>query len=625
MKNYKNLFAIALMAGATLTTSSCSDDWAELNSNPAAVTTGTPEYLVGQAILEFAPSDYTYWFFNAKNFNYCLQTAVPSGSVTEDVIEGSQQQGYKNIQVQNYVYLLKNELSKLDEEKAASYQQYEAILNVLATYMGIYDTDFCGDIPYTEAAQARFGGTLTPKYDAVKDLYDLFLADLDNDIKVFTTAQNQARLTTQDIVYGGDMAKWAKLANSLKLKIAARLIHQDFAKAQSIVAAVKSASCGVLDGAADDFLFNKCADNNNNKDYAYQSGNGYGTFYASKTYIDFLVKNQDPRVRFIYAKNSWNSKVVDSFLKAGKEVPSFIMENVETEVIDGKTRFKAWKGLGEPWVRYHGYPTDFNVGIEKDGPFKHWFNDAYAKFDDQHSYNRVSYVQEEMLRGRVDFTVPVAPEDDTKVIQDTEDVPWWGMYMTTAEVNLYLAEFAIYEGATAQAQAYFQKAVQASVEEYDFLAAKNKIPYYGKTYDYDPFEAVIDLKEGEIETLLGMADYQLTGDKASDLEKVFLNQIIHFSTQPIEMFVTGRRSGCPKFDSDLLPRTDYAANGMAANLYPRRTSVSEPVVTDLMYEIIKETYQRQGFSTTPGKGVLNSERVWQDMNAPQWGDGPILK
>lgn len=623
MKNYKNLFAIALLAGATLTTSSCSDDWAELNSNPSAVTTGTPEYLVGQAILEFDPSSYTYWFFNAKNFGYCLQTAVPSGSVTEDVVEGSQQQGFKNINVQNYVYLLKNELSKFDEEKAATYQQYEAILNVLSTYLGIYDTDFCGDIPYTEASQARFGGTLTPKYDKVADLYDLFLADLDNDIKVFTTAQNQARLTSQDVIYGGDMTKWAKLANSLKLKIAARLIHQNFEKAKQIVAQVKSASCGVMDGEADNFLFNKCADNNYNKDYAYQTGNGLGTLYASKTYIDFMLKNQDPRVRFIYAKNSWNSKVVDSFLKAGKAVPSFIMANVETEEIDGKTRFKSWKGLGEPWVRYHGYPTDFNVGV--DDAFADWFKSDNAKYDDQHSYNRISYIQEEMLRGRVDFTVPVAAEDDTKVIQDTEDVPWWGMYMSTAEVNLYLAEFAIYEGATAQAQAYFQKAVKASVEEYDFLAAKNKIPYYGKTYDYDPFEAVIDLKEGEVETLLGMADYQLTGDKAADLEKVFLNQIIHFSLQPVEMFVTGRRSGCPKFDSDLLSRTDYAANGMPAEHYPRRTSVSEPVQTDLMYDNIIAAYQSQGYSTTPGKGVLNNERVWQDINAPQWGAGPIVK
>ena len=29
------------------------------------------------------------------------------------------------------------------------------------------------------------------------------------------------------------------------------------------------------------------------------------------------------------------------------------------------------------------------------------------------------------------------------MIQDIEDNPWYGMYMTTAEVNLYLAEFKL--------------------------------------------------------------------------------------------------------------------------------------------------------------------------------------
>lgn len=623
MKNYKNLFAAALLGGAMLTVSSCADDFADVNTKKDAISTGTPEYLLGQAIMEFDPASYTYFFFNSVNFAYAVQTAVPSSSATETIIEGSSQQGYKNIAVQNYLYMIKYELSQMAPEDAARYQQVEAIVKLLATYLGIYDTDFCGDIPYTEASQARYGGTLTPKYDAVKDLYELFLADLDECIKAFTTATDQYALSTQDVVYGGDMTKWAKLANSLKLKIAARLIHQDFAKAKSIVAQVKSASCGVMDGAADDFLFNKCATNNYNSDYAYQTGNGLAAIYPSDRMINFLIDNQDPRVRFIYRKNSWNSKVVDAFLAADKAVPSFIMENVETEVIDGKTRFKAWKGLGEPWVRYHGYPLNYNVGT--DPAFADWFNSKNAQFDDNHSYTRVSSLQEEMLRGRVDFTVPTAPQDDAIVIQDTEDVPWWGMYMSTAEVNLYLAEFAIYEGATAQAQAYFQKAVQASVEEYDYLAAQNKIPYYGKTYGYDPFEATIDLKNGEIETLLGMGAYQLTGDKDADLEKVFLQQIIHFSLQPIEMFVTGRRSGCPKFDSDLLPRFDYSAYNIPASDFPRRTSVSEPSPTDLMYDNIWAAYKSQGFSTTPGRGILNSERIWQDQGAPQWGAGPNVK
>ena len=44
-----------------------------------------------------------------------------------------------------------------------------------------------------------------------------------------------------------------------------------------------------------------------------------------------------------------------------------------------------------------------------------------------------------------------------------------------------------------------------------------------------------------------------------------------------------------------------------------------------MYDNIWAAYKSQGYSTTPGRGVLNSERVWQDQGAPQWGAGPNVK
>ena len=149
----------------------------------------------------------------------------------------------------------------MSEEEAAKYKNTQAAIDVLITYLGIFDTDDAGDMPFTEAAQARYGGTLTPKYDRVKDLYDLWLTTLDSAISAFTTSSDQFDLGKQDLVYGGDWSKWAKLANSLKLKIAARLIHQDFARTKSIASAVVSASCGIIDGEADDFFFHKADEN----------------------------------------------------------------------------------------------------------------------------------------------------------------------------------------------------------------------------------------------------------------------------------------------------------------------------------------------------------------------------
>ncbi|MDO4181493.1 MAG: SusD/RagB family nutrient-binding outer membrane lipoprotein [Bacteroidales bacterium] len=627
MKRYQSMFAAA--AGLFLTLVGCKDDFAELNQAKDSITSAEPTYLFAQAVLEFEPSPYMMWFANASGFYYATQMAVPSGSVTDAVIEGSERQGIQAISVLSYVNALKYERSLMTEEESAQYEGVAAALDVLAVYLGIYDTDICGDIPFTEAANARYGGTLTPKYDRVEDLYDLWLATLDNAVEVFSTASStgQIEMSTQDVIYNGDWDKWAKLANSMKLKIAARLIFQDYDRAQSVVTEVVNAACGVMDGEDDDFLFHKADENTSSNDYVYHWNNStlwYAGVCASQPVVDFLLANEDPRVRFFYEKNDWNSEVVDYFLAQGRkdDIPSFILDNVETEMVNGVETFKAWTGQGEPWVRYYGLPVAYNAA-SSNSLYGDWFNYDINTLAGSKTYRPYSRFQEELIRGRIDFTLPTVPNG--AVIEDTDDNPWYGMYMTTAEVNLYLAEFAAYGVSGLQsASYYFDKAVRASVEEYDRLASLNKIPYYGKTYNYDSHEEVIDLQDGEVDALMQHDAYQLTGDRMGDLEKIFIQQLLHFTYQPVDQFATGRRSGVPMFGSSLLPREDYTANSMSADRYPRRTSVSDPSPTDLMYDNILESYTNQGFSTTLATGILNSERLWQDKGAPQWGDGPSL-
>ncbi len=81
-------------------------------------------------------------------------------------------------------------------------------------------TDIYGDIPYTEAFDPI--NKPTPKYDNQKDIY----TDL---IKELTEASNQIidtvpAFTQGDIIYNGDAANWKKFANSLKLRVALRML-----------------------------------------------------------------------------------------------------------------------------------------------------------------------------------------------------------------------------------------------------------------------------------------------------------------------------------------------------------------------------------------------------------------
>lgn len=640
----KSFVSVALVGGMLLSTTSCKDEFTEINESKTSVVVASPAQLFTQVCWEFQATPYMLWFAQAPKFYYAAQMSVGSSSMVQESLDGgAERQGFQAIALLDYKYALEKELNAMSEEEAAKYKNTQAAIDVLITYLGIFDTDDAGDMPFTEAAQARYGGTLTPKYDRVKDLYDLWLTTLDTAISTFTTSSDQFDLGKQDLVYGGDWSKWAKLANSLKLKIAARLIHQDFARAKSIASAVVSASCGIIDSEADDFFFHKADENVtgggvdgglDKGDIAYNTSNttvSYSGMSATQEMVDFLLKNADPRVRFFYTKNSWNSKVVAWFLENGKKdiIPSFILENVETQTLAGVETFKAWKGMGEPWVRYYGLPTEYSASQLQDANnnyiYGEWYQYDLAQqgLPGSKTFRPYSTFNEEMVQGRVNFTIPTAPEGPT--ITDTDDNPWYGMYLTTAEVNLYLAEFALYGAISGDANAYFQKGVKASVEAYDRLAGSNKIPYYGRTYDYDPNEKVIDLQEGEIEAMLAHEDYQLTGDKDADLEKVFLQQLIHFTYQPKDMFVTARRSGVPMFNSTLYPRRDYANNGHPATSIARRSSLGTPQPTDLMYNILNEAYQAQGFTNTTNGSELNSQRVWQDQGAPQWGEGPNVK
>lgn len=618
----KHIF-LALMAVCVLGLSSCVEQFAELNQNPAAVVTAEPSYLATRAQTLFETNDYTFWFYNQPLYAKWTQMGA-SGSFTEGtygVPTGVNRQT-------SYITMLsyRNEIQKYVEDfNHPESEAYAAMCGVLAVYGAIYAIDINGDIQYTEAAKYRNGGALTPAYDKVEDLYNLFVEELDNYIKVFQD-ESQVVVAKQDIIYGGNLAKWARMANTLKLKIAVRLYNNDPSKAGQIAQGVLTNSAGYINSMDDAFIFHK-ADAATGGDLAYQTGNSFSGWIASSSanVIDYMVNSRDPRVRFFYYKNSFNSKIIQCFIDAGKkdDLPPFVLENIN---LDADGNFASYK-LGEPWCRYHGIPIVWNMSKEYDELLGIYFetSDRYQVTvgDAKKSYGWSSGLNEEMIRGRVDFAVPTVPGGP--VIQDTEDVPWWGLYLGAGETNLYLAELrqlgAISSGS---AQSYYERGVELSVKEWDYVAGKNKIPYYGTTYGYDPLEESIELKDGEIAAMLATDGVKWDGS----LEKIYLQQLMNFTMMPDEMFVTARRSGYPKKGSKYLPFVSFGSNFAEAAI-PRRFEFSEPSPTDIMHDIRVANLRDQGFTmgtNQSGTGfnsntVLNSERLWQDKNAPQWGAG----
>ena len=631
MNNYRNILLGLGLSATIVCTTGCRDEFSDINSSPTQVTKAEPSYLFAQAVMDFEPFSYTYWFYDSPMLTAWSQMAVPTGSFKESSFLTTAVGGVGYVNVLKLAHEITFLRSNMSEEESAKHAATAACVDMLTTYLAIASSDINGDIQFTEAGNALHGGTLTPAYDRIADLYNLWLEQLDAAITTFTTATEQIFPTKQDPIYHGDLTKWAKAANSLKLKIAVRLLSQDKAKALKIASEVANASCGYIDSIDDAILFNKSVINSSSDDYIYHWSNGFmESTAANQRVINFMLENKAPRVRFCYDKNDWNSKIVQEFYDQGKSIPSYIEENIEfTTNADGKKTFVKWKGMGEPWVRYYGLPVEYNAN-NNSAVYGEWFDygNRYKITDDKgqsaKTYRPYSMYQRQMVIGRTyNFTMPTIPGGP--VITKNESRPWYGMYLGGGEVNLYLAEFKLLGADLPNtAESYYTQGLKLSVMEYDKAAGLNQIAYYGTTYDYDPNEVSIELKDGEIDAMLASKDYKLTGSVDEQLDKVYLQQLLHFTMYPYDQFVTARRSGIPKFNSEFISRENYSS--IPVTNIPRRFHTGVPNETSQLYQIELDAYAAQGYTVTAAgdnnKTILNSERTWQDKNAPQWGEGP---
>lgn len=616
----------------TLGLTSCMDEFSDINTDPSIINEPDVRYLFTQGLSDFKPSEYWTWFYDFTNMLQWGQITENGNKTTLNMPGASS--GEQVINLMKIMREIDFQISNNPAE-GAKYKHIQAMMKTLVVFMGIQSTDMYGSLVYSEAAMARYTDPplLTPKYDTQEELLTSFDADLKAAFNILTQDKVdgvvQASLGSQDFVYQGTVRKWAAFCNSLRLRVAVRLLHADKAKALEIAKEVGSTNSNYLltangENCSNDFIYNQGPQWYHSQEDPYP---GYGT----KPLIDFMVNNKDPRVRFFFAKNDLNSRVIQAFFdseaelgdKCESKIPDFIMDKIDYAVEDGKKVFKGWKAPGEPWVRYYGRPLGLNASSEDQ--YQDYFDPSgklhKVKLNGMElSYNVASSMQMEMYEGVRDYTYPDAP--GSTVVQDKIDQPFYGMYFSAGEVNLYLAELKLLGAELPLTAAqYLENGVRASVEAWDYVAKMNKIPYYSETFD--EHEATIQLKAGEVDELLAQDAYKLTGDRDTDLEKVYIQQRLHFIFMPNDMYVSMRRSGVPTKDSQYLKYENFNKDGSAYPI-PRRCAFFAGDPSDLMYDNYVKSLKDQGFTVGNNPNDLSAQRVWYDKGAPEFGEGPNL-
>lgn len=179
---------------------------------------------------------------------------------------------------------------------------YRGIANVLKAYLFQGLVDHFGDIPFTEAISGAIedGSILAPSYDdAGAVVYPGLVTMLDEALADLDVAENGV-VGEDDFIYDGDISKWVKFANSLKLRVLMRTseVNPQGAAIQDLIS-----NGTFIETIADmPFIPYSGASGDQNPMFA-RAEWGVGMFYfASNATLDVLQDLDDPRGEVLYTK-----------------------------------------------------------------------------------------------------------------------------------------------------------------------------------------------------------------------------------------------------------------------------------------------------------------------------------
>lgn len=291
----KKIFIILLTAA---TFSSCSDDIEKLNVNVK-----DPSNVPGEALFTSAQKSLVDQMTNTNVNNNVIRLIDQYFTETVYTDESNYDLVTRTIPEQHWQFLYKDVLKDLDQsaknitatplgltENPLDKQNKLAIIEVLNVYTYAILVETFGDVPYSQALNLNYK---TPKYDDGLTIYKDLISRINNAIAKLNTGGKS--FGGNDRIYGGDVAKWIKFANTLKLRLGITIsdIPAESALAQATVSsAAPFVFTSNLDNADLKYL---TATPNTNPLYVDLVASGRSDFVPANTLVDAMNALQDPR------------------------------------------------------------------------------------------------------------------------------------------------------------------------------------------------------------------------------------------------------------------------------------------------------------------------------------------
>lgn len=282
------IFAI-LALGLGVYFSSCTKDFEELNTDKTKLTTlSSTEYPYLFSKAQSAAS-FAFWRYQvAQNLFadlYCQYFATTATYFPSDrYVIRMDWMAYHWIPVYTEaVPQLKTLLEQTDANSAE---------NALAKIWWVYTfhrvTDYYGPIPYFNAGEP--GRTVA--YDAQDKIYDDFFVKLNEAVTTLKGKTSEKPYGNFDLLYKGDVNKWIKFANTLRLRLAMRISKANPTKAKTEAEA--AVANGVMTDIADDAYMVKSQDGS---DFNGLSGISVWNEFRMSASMESVLKGfEDPRI-----------------------------------------------------------------------------------------------------------------------------------------------------------------------------------------------------------------------------------------------------------------------------------------------------------------------------------------
>jgi hypothetical protein len=284
---------IAAIAGVTMMFS-CTNEFEEINRNPNA-----PEVVTADLLLAGVERDMIgtvlgeAWGIG----NIVIQHTSKNQFVNEDRYLWGELNS-----VWNAVYDNMRDVTAMKTlAEANGDENYVGVSLVLRAWMFSLATDCYGDIPYSQAIKAKSDGIYYPLYDKQEDIYEGILADLESANTLLKDALN----VKGDLIYGGDVAKWRKLANSLRIRYLMRISDRVDVSAELNEIVGNPAEYPIFDGNStnwnkDNALYTFLANAPDQFPLFSSRIGSFNEFRASKTLMDKLIGLNDQRYKIFF-------------------------------------------------------------------------------------------------------------------------------------------------------------------------------------------------------------------------------------------------------------------------------------------------------------------------------------